>query len=137
MRRPLALTLSAFALLAAGCGSNDEPDPTAQDAQPEPTMGGESAEDTGAGAASAEGTIEIVIKGFKYDPEEATAKVGQTVTWRNEDTAKHDAFSEKDGLDTKDIGQGEDTSFQPDKAGTINYICSIHPQMKATLTVTE
>lgn len=134
-RRTAVLLLCALALAPAACGDEDEP--TVQDAQPNPTQAGEAAEDAAGGGTTAEGTVEIVMKGFAFDPEEATVKVGQTVTWRNEDSAKHDAFSEEAGLDTADIGQNGTTSFQPDKAGTINYICSIHPSMKGTLTVTE
>ena len=136
-RRSLTVLLSALALLPAACGGNDEPDPTVQEATPDPTTAGESAEDTGSGGAAAEGTVEIVMKGFQFDPAVAQLKVGQEITWRNEDTAPHDAFSEKDGLDTADINQGETTEFTPEKAGTIEYICSIHPQMKGTLEISE
>lgn len=130
------MLLSALALGLAACGGDDE-EPTAQDTSPDPTVAGEPAEDSSGGGATAEGTVEIVMKGFQFDPREARVKVGQSVTWRNEDSAKHDAFSEEDGLDTADIGQNGTTTFQPDKAGTINYICSIHPSMKATLIVEE
>ncbi len=100
-------------------------------------MGGESAEDSSGGGSTAEGTREVVMKDFKFEPAELTVKVGQSVSWRNEDDAKHDAYSEEHGLDTNDIGKGGEVTFQPDKAATINYICSIHPQMKGTLTVVE
>lgn len=133
-RRPLILLLSAFALLPAACGGGED---TVDEPNADPTTGGESAEDTGSGGAAAEGTVEIVMKGFQFDPSEVTVKVGQEISWRNEDSAEHDAFSEKDGLDTADIGQGATTEYTPDKAGTINYICSIHPQMKGTLIVEE
>lgn len=134
MRRTALILLSAFALLPAACGGDDEETPTTA-ATPEVTATAE--EDSGGGATSAEGTVEIVMKDFAFEPADATVKVGQEVTWRNEDTAKHDAFSEESGLDTADIGQNGTTSYTPDKAGTIEYICSIHPSMKGTLTVTE
>ena len=136
-RRSLALLFSAFALLPAACGGNDEPDPTVQDVNPDPTMAGESAEDSSGGGSTAEGTREVIMENFKFEPNELTVKVGQSVTWRNKDDAKHDAFSEENGLDTNDIGQDQTVTFQPDKAGTINYICSIHPQMKGTLIVED
>ena len=136
-RRTLALFLSAIAFLPAACGGDDDNEANRPEANPDPTMGGEAAEDSSGGGATAEGTVEIVMKGFQFDPKEATVKVGQSVTWRNEDSAKHDAFSEKDALDTNDIDKGGTVTFQPDKAGTINYICSIHPSMKGTLVVEE
>ena len=134
MRRTFALLLSALTLAACGGGDSE---PTVQDVNPDPTNAGEAAEDTGSGGSTAEGTREVVMKGFQFEPAELTVKVGQEVTWRNEDSAPHDAFSEKDGLDTDDINQGETTEFTPEKAGTIEYICSIHPQMKGTLIVEE
>jgi plastocyanin len=136
VRRSVALLLSAIAFVPAACGGDDE-EPTVQDTQPNPTAAGESAEDAAGGGSSAEGTVEVVMKGFAFEPKEVTVKVGQTVTWRNEDDAKHDAFSEESGLDTADIGKNGTTTYKPDKAGTINYICSIHPSMKGTLTVEE
>ena len=133
-RRSLTLLLSAFALLPAACGGGEA---SVDQPNADPTMGGEAAEDSSGGGSTAEGTREVVMKGFQFIPSELTVKVGQSVTWRNEDTAKHDAFSEESGLDTNDIGEGGTVTFQPDKAGTINYICSIHPQMKGTLLVED
>ena len=140
LRRSLLVSLSALALLAAGCG-DDEDEPTASTeatatAEASPTTEATEAPEEESPEASGEG-IEITMKGFQFDPKEATVKVGQTVTWKNEDSAKHDAFSEEAGLDTDDIGQNGTTTYTPDAAGTINYICSIHPSMKATLNVEE
>lgn len=137
LRRSLTLLLALLAFLPAACGGNDEPDPTVQEAQPNPTTAGEAAEDSGSGGAAAQGTVEIVIKDFKFEPETAKVKVGQEVTWRNEDSALHDAFSEKDNLDTPDLKRGETAEFTPEEAGTIEYICSIHPQMKGTLEIVD
>ena len=41
------------------------------------------------------------------------------------------AFTESDGLD-----QGDSFSHTFDQAGTFNYVCGIHPSMKATVVVT-
>ncbi len=130
--RSLAVLLSSFALAACGGGEDSVDQPNA-----DPTMGGESAEDSSGGGSTAEGTREVRMANFKFEPAELTVKVGQSVTWRNQDTAKHDAFSEENGLDTNDIGKDGTVTFQPDKAGTIDYICSIHPQMKGKLIVKE
>ena len=135
-RRSLVLFLSLFALLPAACVGGD--DTTVENpGQPNPQSGGEAAEDTGAGGATAQGTVEIVIKDFEFNPPTAQVKVGQEVSWRNEDSAKHDAFSEEHNLDTADLAQGETAEFPPEKAGTIDYICSIHPRMKGTLEVAD
>lgn len=132
-RRSLALFLSLFALLPAACGGGED----TVDNPGDDDSAGQAEEDAGSSGTSAQGTVEIVIKDFKFDPDTAQVKVGQVVSWRNEDDAEHDAFSEKDGLDTDDIGKGETTEFTPEKAGTIEYICSIHPNMKATLEIAD
>ena len=137
LRRSLALLLSASALLLAACGGGDDTPSVQNPGEPNPENAGEPAEDTGSGGATAQGTVEIVMKGFKFEPATAKVKVGQEVSWRNEDSAPHDAYSEKDNLDTDDITKGQTTEFTPEKAGTIEYICSIHPQMKGTLEVAE
>lgn len=134
MRRTLALLISALTLAACG---GDDGNTTVQDPNPDPTVGGEAAEDTGSGGATAQGTVEIVMKDFAFEPSTAQVKVGQEVSWRNEDSAKHDAFSEEHNLDTADIGQGETVEFTPEEPGTIDYICSIHPEMKGTLEVAD
>ena len=136
-RRSLTLFLSAIALVPAACGGDGDTESNRPEANPDPTMGGEAAEDSSGGGTTAEGTREVVMQSFAFEPSELTVKVGQSVTWRNEDDAKHDAFSEEAGLDTADIGKGDTATFQPDEAGTIEYICSIHPQMKGTLVVEE
>ncbi len=137
-RISLAALLAAFALLPAACGGDDDPPTVKNPGQPvAEDESGQSAEDTASGGAPAQGTVEIIMKDFQFEPSTAKVKVGQEVSWRNEDTAKHDAFSEEHGLDTKDIGEGGTVEFTPEKAGTIEYICSIHPQMKGTLEVAD
>jgi plastocyanin len=135
-RRSLTLFLSAVALLPAACGG-DEANTVDNPGQPSPENAGEPAEDTGSGGATAQGTVEIVMKDFKFEPSTAKVKVGQEISWRNEDDAQHDAFSEESGLDTNEIGQGQTVEYTPEKAGTINYICSIHPRMKGTLEIAD
>ena len=91
MKRLLILLLACTALVAAGCGGDEEEDST-------PAGGGGAAtqEDTSTGEASGEG-LTIAMKDFKFDPKNATVKVGQTVTWTNEDSAPHNAVDEKGG----------------------------------------
>ena len=132
-RRSLALFLSLFAFLPAACGGGED----TVDNPGDDNSAGQAEEDGSSRGAPAQGTREIVMKDFKFDPDSAPIKVGQVVSWRNEDDAKHNAFSEEHGLKTDDIGKGETTEFTPEKAGTIEYICSIHPNMKGTLEIAD
>jgi plastocyanin len=130
--------LALLALLLVACGddkANTTTNETAATAEATATAEETAAPATGGGST---GSVTITMKGFAFDPAETTVKVGQEVVWKNEDTAPHNAVSDDGVLKTKDIGQGETTEpFTPEKAGAIEYICTIHPQMKATLTVTE
>jgi plastocyanin len=129
MTRMLILVLTAAALVAAGCGGEDEGSSPA---------GGGAGEAESSSAASKSGALEIKMKDFQFDPKSATVKVGQTVKWVNEDTADHDATDEKTGqFKSKQFGQGGSFEFTPRKAGTIEYVCTLHPGMTGRLIVTR
>ncbi|MBW3022726.1 cupredoxin family copper-binding protein [Candidatus Woesearchaeota archaeon] len=78
----------------------------------------------------------IIIKNFAFSPAEITVKTGTTITWTNEDSVTHTITSEGN-FDSGQISKGETFSFTPDKAGTIDYHCSIHPSMNGKIVVTE
>ena len=88
-----------------------------------------------ASAASAD-TISIEIKGFKFNPPDAKAKVGDTIEWKNLDSAPHTATA-GDGTFDLTIAPGGTGSFTPTAAGAFAYICMFHRSMKGTLTVAE
>jgi plastocyanin len=77
------------------------------------------------------------MQNIAFDPKSVTVKVGQKVTWTNADSTDHNVTAQS-GADfkSKDFGNGGTFSFTPTKAGTIKYVCTIHPGMDATLTVT-
>ena len=135
MKRLLIMLLACLALVAAGCGGDDE--------EPAPAGGGAATqkEDTsgsGSGAATTSDTVEIDMKNFQFAPKDATVKVGQKVKWVNQDTAPHDATDEKTGQFKSDqFGKGESYEFTAKKAGKIAYVCTLHPGMEGTLTVTQ
>lgn len=83
-------------------------------------------------------TDAVTIKGFAFDPKELDVKVGDTVTWTNEDGAAHTVKSPADAFEeSADLGQGDTFSHTFDQAGTFDYICGIHTGMKATVVVSD
>lgn len=115
--------------LIAGCGGSDDSN--------EPPVG-QSGSDGGTGSAqeTAEGSVAIAMKNIEFQPAEQTVKVGQKVVWTNEEDIQHDADGTSGAdFDTKLVGKGGTVEFTPDKAGKIEYVCSVHPSMKGTLTV--
>lgn len=53
--------------------------------------------------------------------------------------SKHNLNIDEFNVHTKDLGyfQSESITFVADKLGTFDYYCSIHPDMKGTITVSE
>jgi plastocyanin len=62
-------------------------------------------------------------------------KAGDTVTWTNKDGEPHTVVSEDGLFRSKALDEGDSYSFTFSKPGTYKFICSIHPQMKGTITV--
>jgi hypothetical protein len=77
----------------------------------------------------------VTIKNFAFAPTTSTVHVGDTITWTNQDQVAHTATASDGSFDTGSISQGKSGSHTFTKAGTIPYICSIHPSMKGTVTV--
>ncbi|HET6635603.1 MAG TPA: cupredoxin domain-containing protein [Streptomyces sp.] len=84
------------------------------------------------------GRATITISDFTFKPSKLTVAPGAKVTVVNEDSATHTVTAtDKDkSFDTGDIAGGEKATFTaPSTAGSYSYECTIHPFMKATLTV--
>jgi len=82
--------------------------------------------------------VAIKMQNIAFEPKSATAKVGQKVTWTNEDSTDHNVTAQAgETFKSKDFGKGGTYSYKLDKPGTIKYVCTIHPGMEATLTVTK
>ena len=130
MRALLALTTVTLALVAAGCGGSDSS--SSSSASSTNGSGGAQA------GAEAPGTSSnaIDIKDFLFDPADATVKVGTKVTWTNSDAVAHNVVADDGSFKSESLNKGDTFSFTPTKAGSFDYVCTFHPNMKATLTVT-
>lgn len=71
-------------------------------------------------------------------PASTTIKKGTTVTWYNQDSFAHTVTSD-DGISfsSGNLASGATFSFTPSKAGTFDYHCNIHSNMKGKLIVTD
>jgi plastocyanin len=99
--------------------------------------GSTSASTSAPSSSSGGGGVQIKMQNIQFSPKDTTVKVGDKVTWTNDDNTDHNVTAQS-GADfkSKDFGNGGTFSFTADKAGTIKYVCTIHPGMTATLTVT-
>lgn len=83
-------------------------------------------------------TTEVTIKDFVYTPAMIRVKVGDTVTWTNQDSVAHNVVSDDGSPEAPDgplLNKGESYKFKFTKAGTYTYHCSPHPQMTGTVVV--
>ena len=129
----------ALALGGAGCGDEDEDTGAGvtQDA-PAETQAETTEAETETEAASGGEEITVRMKDFAFDPQEVEAKVGQKITWVNEDDAPHNAVAQNGGdLKTETFEKDGSDSYTANEPGTIEYICTVHPQMTGTIKVTE
>lgn len=85
---------------------------------------------------AADAAAGVTIQNFSFVPASVTVPAGATITWTNQDAAPHTATSVDNSFDTGTLKQGQSATLTFSKPGTFNYICSIHPFMKGTITVT-
>ena len=116
----LAVCLAALLALAlAGCTGG--------------SYGGGTTTGGGATGGTSGGGVTITEQNFAFNPSTATVKVGETVTFTNQDSAPHNMSI--DGQELGSQNQGESKTWTPTKAGTFPFSCVIHPSMTGQITV--
>jgi plastocyanin len=132
MRRLAVTGAVCLAAATAGCGPNsgggygsaknaDAPDGTASTAAP---------------SAAANATVQVAMQNIAFNPGQTTAKVGQTIKWTNMDGVPHTVTAVQGStFKSTDLEPGQTYVYKAVRVGTIQYHCTIHPQMKATLQV--
>ncbi len=137
MKRPSMLLGASLALLVfAACGSGGgTASPGGGTARP----GGGSSPATSPAAAACNddgGGTAVAAVDFAFEPGLVNAGVGDTVTWTNNGDAPHTVTFDG-GPDCGQIASGESISRTFDAAGTFEYVCTFHPQMVGTVSVTD
>jgi plastocyanin len=88
-------------------------------------------------AMAAEHTV--TQKGKAFSTATLAVKLGDKVTFRNDDAVSHNVFSLTDpmsfDLGTYSTGQAKDVVFN--KEGKFDIECAIHPEMKMSVVVTK
>jgi plastocyanin len=79
-------------------------------------------------------TIQITMENLVISPAEASAKVGDTIEWINKDILAHTATARNGEWDVM-LPPNKTGTLVLKKAGTFDYYCRFHPNMKATLVV--
>jgi len=87
--------------------------------------------------AAAHTTHAIAMANYAFVPSAMTIEAGDTVVWTNSDQAQHDVMvtSGPAQIHSPMLSKGQQWSFTFTVPGTYHYVCSVHPDMVATLTV--
>ncbi|WP_246704463.1 cupredoxin domain-containing protein [Rhizobium sp. P32RR-XVIII] len=80
-------------------------------------------------------TVQVVLDKLGFQPVEVTVVVGDTIEWVNKDPFAHTA-TVKGGFDVV-IAPHKSGSMVMNKAGSLDYFCRFHPNMRGRITVTE
>ena len=82
-------------------------------------------------------TIPVAMAHYAFSPASITINVGDTLTWTNSDTAPHDVTTTSGPvpIHSATLTTGQSWSYTFTTPGTYRYICSIHPDMQASVTV--
>jgi len=122
MLRVVSIGLVALALGAVGCGGSSS----------------KKSSSTAAGTSPAAAPGAISMKGLRFHPASATVRVGQKVTWTNDDNLDHNVTSTHGAkFMSRAFGHAHTYAFTPRKPGTVSYVCTLHPGMVAKLVVTR
>ena len=114
---------------SSGSGDSGKPDSAGSDPS------AKSGDDSGGGQATAAASKSVTIKDFSFSPKSVTVNVGDTVTWKNNGPSGHSATAMNGSFDTGILSSGESGSHKFTSPGTVEYICTPHPFMKATVKV--
>jgi len=129
-----ALPILAFAL--AACGSSSKSSSSSSAAAPSPAPAASTPSSTPSSAPTG-GAVAVTMQNIAFNPATLHAKVGETVKWTNMDQVPHNVtyVGGPKFASSSTFGNGGTFSLKLTKAGTIQYRCTIHPQMVATIVV--
>jgi amicyanin len=128
-----AVALAACGASAAGTPSNPTATtPAAPASSAPPPNPGTPTSAAPAPAAAAD----VSILNFKFTPAALTIKAGTTVTWTNKDAIGHTVNFMTGGINSNVLNHNDQFAYTFTTPGTYDYICSIHPFMHGSVTVT-
>jgi plastocyanin len=116
MRLPAICAIAAVLVLAGGCGG-----------------GGGNKASSGGG-----NTVPVSMQGLRFHPTAVSVKTGQTVVWTNDDSVDHNVTATSGGtFHSLAFGHGGTYRFVAKRAGTVKYVCTLHPGMVGSIKVTS
>ena len=118
MKRRLIVGLALVSIAAVGCGGDG---------------------DAEAGSGSGESaSVSLTAQDLKFAPASLSAAAGSSIEFTNEDDAKHSFTASELDIDQEVNAKSSTTVDLADaEAGSYDFVCKFHPDMKGTLEVTK
>jgi plastocyanin len=108
-----------LALLGSACGSDNPSNPTSPSNPATPSGG----------------LVTVDIRNFLYQPNPVTVKVGTQINWHNLDNVDHTATREGMFDNFVNAMSAHGAPVTMNTAGTFEYHCRLHSNMKGTIVV--
>lgn len=86
-------------------------------------------------AEDAPGDALVRIARFVFEPRALVITAGDSITWRNADTAPHTATAKDGTWDTGMLEKGDQRRLTFHTPGDYTYFCVFHPHMTGRVTV--
>ena len=135
-RRSLGTLIAGLALVLAACSSSgSSPPPRPRPHRPSAPSAATSAAAGTCSETKDAGAVAVSIKDFEFDPATITAKVGQIVAFSNTGAEPHNATLDAGGCATATLQTSQADGLVFTAAGTYPFHCTVHTQMKGTITV--
>ncbi len=132
-RVPLA-TLSTAVLLLSACGGGDDTGATRAGRAPPNPPASSGATSPSPTAPQRALTPTLTIEGFAFGAP-LSVQPGQRIRVVNEDSAPHTVTAANRAFDLRIPGGATSEFTAPRSPGSYPFLCTIHPTMKGTLTV--
>lgn len=82
-------------------------------------------------------TRRVSIQNFDYSPNNISVRAGSTVVWTNYDSVPHTVTDISGSFNSGVISPGSTYRLTLSNPGTYYYYCTLHPNMRGTVTVTS
>ncbi len=86
-------------------------------------------------ASASAAAASVFIKDYFFSPKTVTINVGESVKWTNKGKAPEGHTATGDSFDSGVLKEGESYVHKFTKAGSFDYICTLHANMKGTVVV--
>ncbi len=130
MSHRMLACLGGIALVLAACSSSGSGSSAAA-----PSAAAPSAAAAACAEATGTGGVAASIKDFQFEPNAISAKAGDLITFTNAGAVAHNVTLDSGGCATPNVQPGSSDGLRITVAGTYPFHCTIHPDMKGTITV--